>query len=67
MFDSRKMANTLTSDIIKSFKVGVSFTDKEAEISSNDFSTDGKYMIVGNHSEQIIWLDCLRGTNDSFN
>lgn len=55
------MSNLLTPEIIKSFKVGVTFSEKNAAITSTDFSVDGNFMVSANDSEQIVWLNCLRG------
>jgi COMPASS component SWD2 len=54
------MSSTLTEEKVSRFREAVTFSG-ESDITSIDFSVDGKFLVAANDSEQIVWFDCLRG------
>lgn len=53
---------SLSADQINNFREGCLFEERKSTVLSTDFSLDGKYYIAANRSDQILWYDCLRGS-----
>lgn len=54
----------LTEEKIQRFREAVTFSG-DSNITSIDFSIDGKYLVAANDNEQIVWFDCLRGKENN--